>query len=83
MDKPPQSRAPLIFAIVLLLLPVLYVGSYFALVDPPENRRTMRKGRIPASRLFDPNYRIAARYAEVVFYPLERIDRKVRPAAWD
>jgi hypothetical protein len=29
-----QSRASLIVAIVLLLLPVLYVGSYFALVVP-------------------------------------------------
>jgi hypothetical protein len=28
------SRAPLILAIVLLLLPVLYVGSYLALVNP-------------------------------------------------
>jgi hypothetical protein len=27
-----ESRAPLIIAIVLLLLPVLYVGSYLALV---------------------------------------------------
>jgi hypothetical protein len=30
----PQSRAPLIIAIALLLLPVLYVGSYLALVVP-------------------------------------------------
>lgn len=29
-----NSRTPLIFAIVLLLLPVLYVGSYLALVTP-------------------------------------------------
>ena len=29
-----HSRAPLIFAIVLLLLPVLYVGGYLALVNP-------------------------------------------------
>jgi hypothetical protein len=34
MDRQPQSRAPLIIAIVLLLLPVLYVGSYLALVVP-------------------------------------------------
>jgi hypothetical protein len=29
-----KKIAPLILAVVLLLLPVLYVGSYFALVTP-------------------------------------------------
>ena len=29
-----QSRAPLIVAIALLILPMLYVGSYLALVTP-------------------------------------------------
>jgi hypothetical protein len=29
-----DSRAPLIIAIVLLLLPVFYMGSYLALVEP-------------------------------------------------
>jgi hypothetical protein len=29
-----MNRTPLILAIVLLLLPVLYVGSYLALVKP-------------------------------------------------
>jgi uncharacterized phage infection (PIP) family protein YhgE len=28
MNEQPHSRAPLILAIVLLLLPVLYLGSY-------------------------------------------------------
>jgi hypothetical protein len=41
-----DSRAPLIVAIVLLLLPVLYVGSYFALVVPggiPERTAKYRR----------------------------------------
>src|SRR5690349_16265463 len=33
-----QSRSPLVVAVVLLLLPVLYVGSYLALVTPKGQR---------------------------------------------
>jgi hypothetical protein len=72
MDKQPQSRAPLIVAVVLLLLPVLYVGSYLALVVPCG---------IPINDPFGPrtHWRFGAAYAESLFWPLEQIDRKVRP----
>ncbi len=80
MDKPPQSRAPVILAIVLLLLPVLYVGSYFALVVP--------RGRVvwhgSGTRMYLCNYRIDnQKLAAAFFWPLEQIDRKVRPGAWE
>jgi hypothetical protein len=68
-----DSRAPLIVAIVLLLLPVLYVGSYFALVVPPGKSGLIgRYGQ----------YRVGGLLAEFFFYPLEQIDHKVRPKTW-
>ena len=79
-----QSRAPLIVAIVLLLLPVLYVGSYFVLVRP---------GGVPAGaivhqgvqvQMFSPDehYVLLNAQSRILFWPLEQIDRKLRPGAW-
>jgi len=82
------NRAPLIAAITLLLLPLLYVGSYLALVKPPN---------VPPVTLFRINtwgtypyplqvqtspYRYGGRSAEIVFWPIEQLDRKWRPDAW-
>ncbi|QDU31714.1 hypothetical protein ETAA8_68740 [Anatilimnocola aggregata] len=63
-------------AALLLLLPVLYVGSYFAMVTP---------GRVKVQFGFVPNdsYRAGAEYCEFIFWPLEQIDRRLRPAAWE
>jgi hypothetical protein len=66
-----ESRAPLIIAVTLLVVPVLYVGSYLALVVPGF--------RVPG---LNNNYRVGGEYAERFFSPLEQIDRKLRPAAW-
>jgi hypothetical protein len=65
------NRAPLILAITLLLLPVLYVGSYLALVRPGlPNPRT------------GSNYRYGGFVASYFYWPLEQIDRGVRPDTW-
>ena len=78
MDK--QSRAPLIIAVVLLLLPVLYVGSYLALVMPEGYFRTdPRRAGVYDIRV---HYRWLDPRAGVAFWPLEQIDRKLRPGAW-
>ena len=74
-----ESRAPLIIAIVLLLLPVLYVGSYLVLVVPPEQLRNTRRIQ---TYLFGPYYRFGGQWSERFFWPLEQIDRKLRPGAW-
>jgi hypothetical protein len=66
------NRAPLIIAIVLLLLPVVYVGSYLALVKPP--------GPFPSDNRT--SYRVDSRWLVTVFWPLEQIDRKMRTGAW-
>jgi hypothetical protein len=72
MDKP-RSFAPIVAAI-LLLLPVLYVGSNLALVTPEQNWRSS-SGRH--------TYRVSPRYCAMCYWPLERIDRKLRPETWE
>jgi hypothetical protein len=79
MDKQSQSRAPLIVSIVLLLLPLLYVGSYFALLNPHKNtaerwQQVMTTGNV--------NYRAGGWFSDCCFWPIERIDRKLRPSVW-
>jgi hypothetical protein len=76
-----KSRAPLIAAIVLLLLPVLYVGSYFALVAPSGVLIPVT-GPIGESGFLVRHYRWGGEFAEQVYWPLKQIDRKLRPGAW-
>lgn len=64
-----ESRAPLIFAIGLLLLPLLYVGSYAALVTP-------------SPYWWINHYRVSPELSAQFFWPLEQIDRKLRPEVW-
>ena len=71
-----QSRAPLIVAIVLLLLPVVYVGSYLALVKP-------YTGAYLDGFPLAPSYRWGGYLAARFFWPLEQIDRKLRPHTWE
>lgn len=74
------NRAPLITAIVLLLLPVLYVGSCFALVVPA-GLIAQPNSSIPY--VHPTNYRVSGRCPRTVFWPLEQVDRKVRPQQWN
>ena len=74
MDKQPHSPALRFTAVILVLLPIGYLVSYLMLV----------KHDIPGSELprMDDRYRLGNDYAEVLYWPLEQIDRKLRPAAW-
>ena len=60
-----MNRTPLLLTIVLLLLPVLYVGCYLTLVD--------HGTALPYRR---------CESAQTFFWPLEQIDRKLRPLVW-
>jgi len=80
MEKHRKSAGPLVVAIVLLLLPVLYVGSYLALV--------VRKPMVSVSLTFPTQYdaefyRFGGDYARTFYWPLEQIDRQLQPAAWN
>jgi hypothetical protein len=82
-----ESRAPLIVAIVLLLLPALYVGSYLTLVVPKGTKATypIRDPSRPEIRAlhYPTHYRRGHYVSERLFWPLEQIDRKLRPRAWE
>jgi len=72
--------APIVAA-VLLLVPVLYVGSYLALVRPgsyPEFSVS-----ISVTYEHDLKYRCCGKWAATIFWPLEQMDRKLRPEAWE
>jgi hypothetical protein len=75
-----NSRAPLIAAIVLLLLPVLYVGSYLALRNPRYAILVEVPARRPMKIVAD--YRFVGQQGRTFFWPLEQIDRQVRPKTW-
>lgn len=76
MESQDKSRGPLIAAIVLLLL-MLYLGSYAAMVLPPgqDHRHTIRV-------LNKSNYRFGGRVSPRLYWPLEQVDRQLRPMAW-
>lgn len=82
-----KKHAGPIISAVLLLLPVLYIGSYFAIVVPSvqkyvTGRKKLRVGnsQTVTRRLYQ--YRCGGDWAERFFWPLEHIDRNVRPEAW-
>lgn len=91
-----KRHAAAIIAAILLLLPVLYVGSYLALVVPYQGPVTGKVLGCGFSGGFDirANYRIVITssnssgrlkqkdHVAPFYWPLEQIDRKLRPAAW-
>jgi hypothetical protein len=63
----------------MLLLPVLYVGSYFAMVVPGPGTLTMTSSGECQDLA---SYRFCSEYSRKLFWPLEQIDRKIRPVVW-
>jgi hypothetical protein len=72
-------------AAVLLLLPVLYVGSYFALVVPEGYLReaSVQVTEPTPEMFFLKHYRFGGKVAARAYWPLEQIDRRLRPGAWE
>lgn len=64
-------------AIVILLLPCLYVGIYYALVEP-----TSILSLSYDDVTFLPYYSVGGETAKAVFYPVHCLDRLVRPSYW-
>ena len=75
-DHSRSGAVPLVLAIGLLLLPMFYVGSYLSLVQPKGRRIYDRSGMRVTS------YRIDNQLPNRIYWPLEKIDRKVRPKEW-
>lgn len=77
-----RSPAPII-AVLLLLLSVLYVGSYLALVVPGGIIvRSIQHGQSIEFATGE-HYRWKPSLAKPVFWPLEQLDRRLRPGAWN
>lgn len=63
---------------MLLLLPVVYGGSYLVLARPLSIS-------VPSEGAFEvvAHYRFGGEYAETFFWPLEQLDRWMRPEQWE
>jgi hypothetical protein len=70
-----EAYLPLVIAALLLLL-VLYVGNYLALVAPYHG---LYFNDIPDP----PDYRCGGSWSACAFWPLEQIDRRLRPGFWN
>jgi hypothetical protein len=75
-----KNVAPLIAAL-LLLLPALYLGCYCALVKPFHRSKWL--GANGTLQIDVEHYRWGGKVSANVFWPLEQIDRQVRPEAWE
>jgi hypothetical protein len=77
-----RSSGPAIAVLVLMvMLPVAYVGGYCALVAPNSSMRAIN-GSVFGFEELPQNYRIDGDWPAYVFWPLEQIHRKLRPKDW-
>lgn len=78
-SRPSRSSAAAPILAVLAILLVVYVGSYLLLVWPDKLRYSLLDSRWEVF----PKYRYGTEsWAGFVYWPLEQIDRKLRPDEW-
>jgi hypothetical protein len=68
----PRRQSTPIIAVVVLLMPAIYVASYLAFMVPIQVADGSRWHA----------YRFAPRSLSILYRPLELLDRKIRPDAW-
>jgi hypothetical protein len=64
--------------LLLILVPIIYVGSYLFLVDA--SPLDFMTGIGPWPRV--PTYRIGGKLAELFFTPIQHLDELIRPEYW-
>lgn len=76
-----DKRAPTVWivAALLLLLPMLYVGSYCLIVERSIVQLWSGQQRLPRIA----TYRVGGSAAATVFAPLHWVDRRVRREYWN
>ena len=80
MDKKRTSYAPAAVSAFMALL-IVYVGSYFALIVPG-GYHLEHSG--PGYYYFTWEcYRFGGAWSDRIFYPIHRIDRRLRPDTWN
>jgi hypothetical protein len=67
-------------SILLALVIVAYVGNYVILVNPDKDAVAASKGTVLI--LESPDYLLGGDIAACVFWPLEQLDRRLRPDTW-
>ena len=77
MKEQRSIAVPFVVA-VLLLLPVLYVGSYLAMLDPLESRGG---GMLVRSERYRGVGDVGI--ATHLFRPINLLDRRIRPSYWE
>jgi len=80
MTSRPSTAAPILAVLAVVLPFALYVGSYLALVTPGGTPFVIAPKGPPVTAWA--NYRAYPDVSAVVFWPLEQIDRRIRPDAW-
>jgi hypothetical protein len=66
-------------AAIILLPPVIYIGSYMALLDPSPQFVEPEKGWFVFRSV---RFRAGGDAAHFVFYPLIELDYEIRPEFW-
>jgi hypothetical protein len=66
MDNKRSLMVPVAVAMALLLLPLLYVGSYYAMLHPDNDP-------------FGDTYRFGGRWSERFYQPMRWVDGRLRP----
>ncbi len=76
-----RNSAPGIeISILLTLLIAAYVGSYVVLVNPDPDVVFGSRGTVLV--LKSPDYLLGGNIAACVFWPIEQLDRRLRPDTW-
>jgi hypothetical protein len=84
MDRQ-RNNVPLALLAVVLVLLLFYVGSYSALVQPRgvvvQRPWQEENGEVVLGNWYY-HYQYGEHWAERFYWPLEQIDRQVRPEKW-
>jgi hypothetical protein len=67
-------------SILLMLLAFGYVGTYVVLVHPDPDPFAFSLGS--PNTLDSPNYLLGGDWAQRIYWPLEQLDRRLRPEVW-
>ena len=81
MNQGRTNFAALIIGIVVLLLPVTYVGAYLIALRPGHISTNHFIDQLPPEAFFP--YRWRNPLVGRVFWPLEKVDRQLRTSKWE
>lgn len=80
MQTSHDSANTLALGVLLTLAIAAYVGGYVVLVNPDRDAIAATPGTVLV--LKSPDYLLGGNVAACVFWPLEQLDRRLRPDTW-